>query len=174
MSDKNYLSFADVSRKTIMDTTLVPLDDTYADTLKLSHADFIEVIRCVIYGGHEDCIDINRDCVDVLVKDCRLIPDGKYAVTIKGGSCMVHLQNVVIDVHGSETDIDIGNWSDQSGFLTTGVVLENVTMADGSPVRCRVLWGEKPMVVGGNVKVTVVPKVLVWGWRVLRKLGVVK
>lgn len=174
MTDINHRSYADIGNIRIDSETLSPPDDTYADTLKLSHAASVDVVGCHIYGGTEDCIDMNRECRDVKILDCDLIPGGKYAVTIKGGSRGILLRNVVLHAHGSETDIDIGNWSDQSKELTKGVALDNVTMADGSPVRCRVLWGEAPTVVGGNVKVTVVPRVLVWAWRVLRRLNIVK
>lgn len=172
--DKNYRSYADAVRIRVEDEVIYPPDHTYADALKLSNVSNAEIKGCHIYGGKEDCIDINRGCQLISISKCDLIPAGKYAVTIKGGSRVVCLSDVIIHDHGAETDIDIGNWSDQSAELTTGVYLNNVTMVDGSPVRCRVLWGEAPTVAGGNVKVTVVPRVLVWAWRWLRKLKIVK
>ena len=57
--------------------------------------------------------------------------------------------------------------------LTTNITLENVVSEDGLPVRVRVLWADKPTVIGGNVKVTVVPKCLVAIYRFLRKRNLV-
>ena len=172
--DKNFRSYADCMNCLIENETLCPPDESYADTLKFSNAHGVTVRECSIFGGTEDCIDLNRGCTYITIKDCDLMPAGKYAVTIKGGTSAIQLKNVFIHDHGDETDIDIGNWSDQSKEPTGSVILQNVCMTDGSPVRCRVLWGERPIVIGGNVKVTVVPRVLVWAWRMLRKLGVVK
>lgn len=90
-------------------------------------------------------------------------------MTIKGGSHNITLKNVTLYWHGSETDIDIGNWSDQSDELTTNVRLVNVLSHDDKPVRVRVLWGEVPEVIGGNVVVRKVPTILVKAYRFLRK-----
>jgi hypothetical protein len=114
---------------------------------------------------------MNRECRDVMVHRSSIYTRGAYGVTVKGGSKVIWLQNVVF--HGepkSGYDIDLGNWSDQSDALTTDVGLEQVTHATGRPVRVRVLWADKPMVIGGNVKVTTWPRFLVRIYRFFRRL----
>ena len=177
MADKNYYSIADQSDIVIGNIEFPDKginSQDYSDILKLSHASNITVKDCIITGGKEDCIDMNRMCENVLIEDTHLFSGGSYCVTIKGGTKNVTLKNVTIDGHGKETDIDLGNWSDQSSELTTGIVLDNVQSKTGMPVRVRVLWANKPTITGGsNVDVTVVPKFLVLIYRFLRKLKLV-
>jgi len=176
MADKNYYSIADQNDVLIGNTIFPsgevnPLD--YSDIVKLSHATNITIKDCTIHGGREDCIDMNRDCDNILIENSFLESNGNYCMTIKGGTKNVTIKNVTITSHGKETDIDLGNWSDQSSELTTNITLENVVSEDGLPVRVRVLWADKPTVIGGNVKVTVVPKCLVAIYRFLRKRNLV-
>lgn len=175
MPDINYYSIADrndveVLSRTLPDVGINPSD--YSDTLKLSKATNIVVKDCVIYGGKEDCVDMNRYCENILIESTTVISNGSYCFTIKGGTKSVTLRNVVVQKHGKSYDIDLGNWSDQSNNLTTNVVLENVTSTDGKPVTVRVLWADAPTVIGGNVKVTVVPKFIysIYRWLRARKL----
>lgn len=173
MADNNYYSIADQDGVILANETLpyggVMVDD-YDDILKLSHATNTKILSCIIYGGKEDCIDLNRYCNNILIQDTILYPFGNYVCTIKGGTSNVTLKNIILKNRGKETDIDIGNWSDQSNELTTNIILDNVTCYDGSPVRVRVLWGTRPTVIGGNVKVTVVPKWVVAIYRFFRGL----
>ncbi len=174
--DRNYESHADVDG-VIIENRSIPLEEDieelgtpllHSDSLKLSKATEVTVKSCSITGGSEDCIDMNRYCSDILISDCILKPRGKYGITIKGGTSQVRLKNVLFTAHGKETDIDLGNWSDQSAELVTDVVLDNITSLDGKPVKVRVLWAQKPKVIGGNVKLTVYPKLLVKIYRYLR------
>lgn len=171
MADVNYISFADqtdisIAQLTYPESGVNSLE--YSDTLKLSNAKNVRIYRCTIEGGKEDCIDMNRNCENVRVESCTVIPHGKFGFTIKGGSKNIVLNNVVFDGHGSEVDIDLGNWSDQSAELTRSILLENVTSTSGLPVRVRVLWSESPKVIGGNVRVTKIPRLFVWIYRLLR------
>jgi hypothetical protein len=176
MADVNYYSIADqndvvVENKTFPESGIDP--EEYSDIVKLSNAKNITIKNCFIKGGQEDCIDMNRYCENVLVEDTNVSSGGLYCFTIKGGTKNVTLKNVVVGIHGHETDIDLGNWSDQSSELTTGVVLDNVKSVDGKPVRVRVLWADKPTVINSNVKVCVVPKWMVAIYRFLRKHNLV-
>lgn len=176
MADVNFFSIADqdgvtVQDKHFPDDGINPLD--YSDIFKLSHATNIVVERCFIKGGKEDCIDMNRYCQNVHVKQCALDSSGLYCMTIKGGSKNIYLESVQIITHGKSYDIDIGNWSDQSAELTTQIVLDNVYSLDEKPVRVRVLWGDRPIVIGGNVKVIVYPRWIVKIYRWLRKRNLV-
>lgn len=175
MADHNYRSYADVRGVNVEGITLPEkgVDNlAYSDVLKLSRAQDVVVRNCYIYGGVEDCIDMNRYCENVLIENCTLYPAGKYAMTIKGGSSGIVLRNIVIDGHAGEVDIDLGNWSDQSMEQSRAICLDNVTRADGTPVTVRVLWAEKPIVVGGNVNVVVIPKFIarIYRWLRARKL----
>ena len=174
--DRNYESHADVDGVIIENRSIPPQEEEeeevaslyYSDSLKLSKATDVLVKSCSITGGSEDCIDMNRYCSDITVSDCILKPCGKYGITIKGGTTRVTLKNLLFMTHGKETDIDLGNWSDQSAEPVSSVVLENITSLDGKPVRVRVLWAQKPKVLGGNVKLIIYPKLLVKIYRYLR------
>ncbi len=168
--DNNFRSYADVDGVTVRDEIISPENPTqYNDILKLSNAKNVDVINSYIVGGSEDCIDMNRNCENVFISSAELCPNGKFGITIKGGSRGIIIQNVEFLRHGTETDIDIGNWSDQSNEPVRRVTLANLKSMDGKPVRVRVLWGERPNIIGGNVKLTVYPKILVQIYRFLRK-----
>jgi hypothetical protein len=170
MADYNYRSYADCSDVLIDGERIKPdncLD--YDDVLKFSNVKYAVVTKSDVWGGKEDCIDMNRNCSDICINDSYLFPRGKYGMTIKGGTKNVTLRNVTFLGHGKEADIDIGNWSDQSQEKTTNIKLIDVIASDGKPVRVRVLWGDPPEVVGGNVKIVIVSPVLVKIYRFLRK-----
>lgn len=171
MPDVIYHPIADTEGVTLQNVTLPadgvnPLD--YTDILKFSHASNCVARNLIIHGGREDCVDMNRMCRDITVEDSILHPGGSFGFTIKGGSERIILKNLVFAKHAKEADIDLGNWSDQSIEKTKGVVLVNVTSSDGKPVRVRVLWADKPTVIGGNVKLIVIPKIFVKIYRFLR------
>jgi hypothetical protein len=116
--------------------------DGYADALKISGIEGTTIEIGQIIGGIEDCIDVNRSCKSIKIFTKELIASGKYVATIKGGSSYIELHGH-IRRHGSEVDIDIGNWSDQSNDPTKYVIL-NLT-ADNGPVTVRVLSGTEPI-----------------------------
>lgn len=177
MADKNYYSIADqdgvvIENKDFPDEGVSCLE--YSDIFKLSHATNVVLRNSKIAGGKEDCIDMNRYCENVLIENVTLHSGGKYCITIKGGTKNVVLRNIIVDAHGSETDIDLGNWSDQSSDLTTNITLDNVKSRDGTPVRVRVLWADKPTIIGGSdIKLTVIPRPLYAIYRLLRKYKLV-
>lgn len=113
----------------------------YTDALKLSGAYYVTVFVGELLGASEDCIDINHSgVVDVHIQ--RTTPRGKYVATIKA-SYDVTLTVVEQHGHGSETDFDLGNWSDQSRMKTSKVTLFSRT-TDGSAAKVRRLNAEKP------------------------------
>ena len=116
----------------------------HADALKLSNCRVGIVNADRIVGGREDCIDINRG-FDLTVAVGKLEPKGRFAVTIKGGADLITISAELYG-HGKETDIDIGNWSDQSMARTKRVCL-SIRTHDGSPVRVRVLHGWRPLIL---------------------------
>lgn len=126
------------------------LDGTgYADTLKFSTGleNFKGTFGTVI-SGSEDAVDINNKCRGIELAADRWMLRGRMGFTIKGGSKDVGISGWV-EGHGSECDVDIGNWSDQSHEPVTGVRL-NLRMWDGSAVRVRVINGEFPTFVPGS------------------------
>lgn len=140
-----------------------PVPLAYTDVIHASHGVDITIKDSTIQGGSEDCVDANNDSDTILIENVRVHPNGKYGFTIKGGTKNVILRNVAFETHGSEVDIDLGNWSDQdSKNKTINVTLEDVTSLDGKPVKVRVFYAAIPTVIGGNVKLVVYPGWLVW------------
>ena len=178
--DINYRSYADQDNVTVTGETIqAPDPQNYDDILKISHCQFMTVSGCIINangGNREDGVDIMRDSYAVHLTDCDVGAGKLYAFTIKGGSDMVSLKNIVITRPGpwpQRVDIDIGNFSSTVPNSKTGrVFLENVTRLDGKPVRVRVGWADRPIIVGGNVKVlfwqSLILKAYVW---VMRKVA---
>lgn len=166
--------YADVEGQTLDGAVLTPPDATYTDTLKYSHAVNCAATGCDITGGREDCVDINRLCQNITIKDSILRISGNQAVTIKGGSSGISLENVVIHGAGKYAEIELGNWSDQSMAKTTGVLLHNVSRADGKPVRVVVGVADKPLIIGGNCVINQKWSLLVKLYCMLKGWGLIK
>jgi hypothetical protein len=150
--DVNTESYAGQDGVIVEGRTLVP-NKGDSDSLKFSNCTNFRVTSCEIHGGLEDTIDINRG-TNGLIENCKLVPAGLYTLTVKGGFKNLTIKNTEIVGSGKETGIDIGNWSSQGRWAwTKNVKLENVYSSDGKPVIVRVMWGSKPKVVGGNVKI---------------------
>jgi len=123
---------------------VVPADRQIADVLKFSGVRGLTVlVRGILPGGYEDCIDINNHCADVEVDlEDGALPVGDYFATIKGGS-----RDIVISgklwAPAKTVDVDLGNLSDQSDDITRGVTL-HLAMMDGSRVTYRQLNASAP------------------------------
>lgn len=121
----------------------------YSDTLKTSTSLYCAKIYVgELIGGKEDCWDSNNHCENVLVEVGTICPTGKYIWTNKGGCKNMALKCHNVQTHGGETDVDLGNNSNQ-GYGQTGTKID-LKMADGSPVKVRVLRGDKPEFVAGS------------------------
>ncbi len=152
MADKNYESYAG-QNGVVVEGRKIDGGPGYNDMLKFSDCTNFRVTECYIVGGSEDCVDMNRG-KGGLIENTMFEPRGSFALTAKGGFSNLHLRNVMVRGRGKETTIDLGNWSDQAPWkMTKNIVLENLTSEDGSPVSVRVLWAQKPKVIGGNVRV---------------------
>jgi hypothetical protein len=169
-ADHNLESYADTTDIRVVGPRLID-GQGFDDALKFSNCSAVLVEGVEILGGREDCIDINRGGL-IALRNVTLNPKGKYGVTIKGGAEVVTLKSVVFCSHGSEVDVDLGNWSDQSGERTRGVTLENVFSADGKPVIVRVLHADMPLVRGGNVRV-LDRRWLAWFYRLGKRWGII-
>lgn len=124
---------------------IAPPDGSYADSMKISDCDHGYVRATRIFGGTEDCIDVNNKCNDITVFADEWHSGGKYVCTIKGGSSNIMVGGVIMK-HGSEVDVDLGNRSDQSDNSTIGVTL-NFSTRDGTPVTVRVLNASRPHIM---------------------------
>ena len=160
MADTNYLSIADVIGYELKNTTVDPRTEgidpsTIDDVLKLSHAQNILVEAVTVNAGgiqRENAIDMNRICVDVIVRYCILYSGKQNALTIKGGCRDITIENVQIVPGTGQCDVELGGWSDQSRDYVLNVKLINVTRTDGKPVRLRIGHAKNVTIEGGNVK----------------------
>ena len=114
----------------------------WADALKVSGVKDFIVMAAIVEGGYEDVVDINH-CDNVVVQVAEARPRGLYVATIKGGSTGISLSVWNQNGHGSETDYDIGNWSDQSQEPTKNVSLL-AHVAGGGSARVRAINADKP------------------------------
>jgi hypothetical protein len=158
VSDKNlYNYYEDSSDKHITLETLgrPSLSPDWSDTVKITSGCsrmFLEAEA--IYGGAEDACDTNNHATSCTVH-ANWHPQGKYLATIKGGSHSIALMGDVFS-HGSEVDVDLGNWSDQSQDATTATIL-GLWSHTGKPIRVRVLNATVPTLMAGSG-----PYVFVW------------
>lgn len=147
MSDNNLISYYDKdSHQTVHHEIIGDSSLNYDDALKItSRCAGLNVHAKAIRGGREDCVDINNHASAIKVLADRWLATGKYVATIKGGASDVFLWGR-IERGGSEVDVDLGNWSDQSQAKTENVRL-HLSRADGKPVTVRVLHAEKPLLL---------------------------
>ncbi len=112
-----------------IDADLLPVG-AINDTLKFSGVRrFKLTVKGKVVGGSEDCIDINH-CQDLTVLVDTVEPKGRNVLTLKGGSVRIAMIIGRQIGHGSETDYDAGNWSDQSSDETRDWTL-GVSQAEG-------------------------------------------
>lgn len=101
----------------------------------------------VVHAGREDALDVNNLCRDVAITAERWVftPRTRMGFTIKGGSRNI----TVVGLVDGDPLVDIGNASDQSHAMTTGVRLD-LRRVDGKPIRVRVLGGDLPDFMPGS------------------------
>lgn len=180
--DTNLRSFYGLMNETFnIEEDLVADPKIHSDALKVSACRNLAVaVHGTIYGGKEDCVDINNKCEGAHVYANLMVPQGRYVATIKGGSNGVWLSGQIRG-HGKEVDIDIGNVSDQSDNLTRKVYLD-LTHEDGpdEPITVRCIGGPRPILANeGLQKYELVFKVpgfwqswLLKAWKQVKKLNI--
>lgn len=154
--DRNYRSFADETGETRTDLHIDPRDEgldpaDFDDLLKISHCRTWTLDGFGVFGGgrqRENAIDLNRACQDVMLANGTVEAGKQNAITIKGGCVGTTLHNIVIVRPGGNSDIELGNHSDQSQSRTTGTILSNVTRSDGKPLRVRGGNADWPIATG--------------------------
>lgn len=171
-ADKNYESHAGESGTQVLDRSIpetgVNAAD-YSDIMKFSNCTDCVVERCLIEGGKEDCIDAVRGS-NYLFKNTTLIPRTN-GITLKGSIDGVSIENVEFDGHGSDCDIDIGQFDNYwwiGRAPTRKITIRNVQSKDGKPVRVRLWDAECPVVENSNVKIIRIPKFVWWPYFVFR------
>jgi hypothetical protein len=95
------------------------------DTIKLSGVkDFDLEIFGEVWGGKEDCVDVNNKCCDCTISASDgYRPSGRYAFTVKGDSSGIRLVGEMLS-HGTTVDVALGEHSDQARGITTDVRLD--------------------------------------------------
>jgi hypothetical protein len=158
--DNNYFIVSDLFLKEYSDLVVsAPNPADYDDIFKISGSSNITVRDCTINpdgGNREDGVDIMRYSKFVEFNWCKVGAGKKYAFTVKGGSNSVTIRDTTSTRGGGNwerVDIDIGNWSTTTPAKTGVVTIDHVTRTDGKPVRVRVGWADKPVVIGGNVHI---------------------
>ncbi len=156
-----------------------PIDGLgYSDALKCSRVENLTVMADVVLSGSEDAVDVNNRCLNVTLTAKLWVLRGKLGFTVKGGSRGTTFIGRV-DGRGKETDVDLGNWSDQSHDKTTNTHL-NLWRADQSPVRVRVLHADTPSFEPGSgpyvyvfpsPKLGILHPIIVFGFMTLRRWG---
>lgn len=141
----------------------------YADALKFSGVTDLEVYMDAVYGGREDCLDVNAKCRGLIVHIAHAYPRGRYVATIKGASDRVHLSIDELHGKGKESDIDLGNHSDQARGRTRNVSI-HIGKAPHRP-RVTVKHAWDPVLTG--VPMEVDDRLQGWFahvWRVIKRL----
>jgi len=149
--------FADKDGITVEDLVLSPPDQGagFADLFKNSHVMNSTFDGVTINGGKqsENAWDANRGTAGNTYRRIKLTPGAECAVLLKDGFCKNTVDSLEITAHGGDSDIYIGDFSDQGGAKCTGNTFNNVRMTDGSAVR--VAWtffrAEKPRFTNSKV-----------------------
>ena len=124
-------------------------DMTHSDTIKVSGCSYLRVIVTGrLRGGVEDCLDVNNKSEHIEIHADEWESGGLFVATLKGGSKFIRLTGCIVK-HGSEMDIDLGNWSDQSMERTRYVMLRLECL---DAVRYRVLHAWEPVLENAAIQ----------------------
>jgi hypothetical protein len=177
MSDHNLESHYNedglrVTGRTIPEGNVNPL--AYSDVLKLSLCRHAVVDHCSITGGYEDCIDCVRG-FGLIVQDCDLTPKGRNGITIKGGFQTWLVKDTHFTTHGSEADIELGQFSMYDRFpfrndRVKGGAIVGCTASGNTPVRVRVWNSEVPYVMDGRVEIVKIPWIVWFSYFCFRRI----
>jgi len=105
-----------------------------------SHATEVSVTAKTLWGGSENCIDLNNECEKVHVDFGTAVIGGKYAISAK--TCDFVSFHGHLSGRASQWEINLGSWSDQSSRTQTGTSL--VLTAEFYPIRVWVGNAEIP------------------------------
>lgn len=103
----------------------------------------------VVYSGKENAVDVNNKCRNLTLSGERWMANGGlYPFTVKGGSEGITITGT-LDGHGTEVDVDAGNWSDQSNGWVKNWTL-GLRSLDGRPIVVRCLQAKAPQLIAGT------------------------
>lgn len=150
--------------------------EQYNDILKFSNRQGISLTGVQVSHGKEDCVDINNHCTNITLQgEFGVNGNGRQCFTVKGGSEDIFISGV-IHTPGNSTDVEIGNWSDQSYNLSKNVQV-NLRRADGKPVRVRIGHAEN-VYLGANCQKDIIGSLLMtaywWIKWSIRKISGIK
>ena len=164
MADNNYKSFVGLNSLNITSWENPTDPSMYSDVMKFSNCSNVNVWGVEVHGGKEDCIDAVRG-QNYVFANSTLVPLVN-GVTIKGSIDGYVLKDLKFSKQGQDYTIELGQYDNYWYFgrkPTRNGKLQNVSVADGSPVKVRVWDADVPEIVDSNVKITKVPKI-VWIW----------
>jgi hypothetical protein len=157
MSDINYQSYANVDGIVVENLVLSPPNQGagFDDLFKNSHVTNSVFDGVTVNGGKqaENAMDCNNGTAGNTYRRLKLTPGVECAVLLKDGFCKNTIDDLEITAHGGDSDIYIGDFSDQGGAKCTSNTFNNVRMTDGSAVR--VSWtffrAEKPRFTNSKI-----------------------
>lgn len=126
----------------------------YDSILKISGRHNLIVPSVLAAQGKENSVDINNEAAFIVLGGQwgGVGDEGEQVFTIKGGSHSIIISGEVIS-RGTDTDIEIGCWSDQSTKPVSDIDLSGLYRSNGAPLRVvfgrvnqpwRVLLGKAP------------------------------
>jgi len=149
----------------------------YDDIVKLSNCINTTVDNCSISGGREDCIDACRG-EGLRVQDCELYPKGRNGITIKGAFKTWIVSQCYFKAHGSECDIELGQFSMYDRFpfrkdRTQFGCITACTSVGNTPIIVRVWNADAPSVIQTNVKIVKIPWVVWFSYFCFRRVQMI-
>lgn len=156
--DKNFKSFENLHGKIVDVGALEPKREGWTkweDTMKTFQCENCAFIDALIKGGDEDCLDVGTHCnLNQFARFGCSADGGKYIVTLKSHSENNTFVYFHVYEHGSECDIQLGNWSDQDNGSNSGNVFTDWTSEDGKPITYsyRFFADSKPEFINTNAK----------------------
>ena len=179
MSDFNYRSYWQeegirISGEQIPEPPVNPM--AYDDVLKFSNCINSVVDNSALTGGREDCIDANRG-EGLLIQDCELYPKGKNGVTVKGGFRTWIIKKCYFRAHGSECDVEVGQFSMYDKFTfrksrTTGGAVTECSAPGDTRIIIKVWNADVPSTMGTRAKIVKIPWIVWFPYFCFRQLQV--
>ena len=119
--DVNTVSLYETSSEQTVTLGVVDGSNGTAALKITSKAKNVTVSSPRLIGGSENCVDLNNECAGISVSCPAYEVRGKYAISAKTCSGVTFGGHLI--GHGSQWDVNLGSWSDQSSATQTGTHL---------------------------------------------------